>query len=168
MKIDLRALKESDRKQIASLINNKKIWDNLRDYIPYPYSISDADHFIDLTIKQSPAITFGILKDDTELCGVIGLVPQKDIYRIAAELGYWIGEKYWGKGIATEAVGIITQYGFDKLNLERIYAGVFDFNKPSKRVLEKNGFKQEGIFRRAVIKNDIIHDEYLFAKLRSE
>ncbi|WP_425423923.1 GNAT family N-acetyltransferase [Sporocytophaga myxococcoides] len=88
-----------------------------------------------------------------ELAGCIGLVPQNDVHRISAELGYWIGEPYWEKGIATEAVNLITDYGFNQLNLIRLYRGIFDFNKASQKVLEKAGFKFECIFEKLKIKS---------------
>jgi ribosomal-protein-alanine N-acetyltransferase len=94
------------------------------------------------------------------------LVIQKDIYRLSAEIGYWLGEPYWGKGIALKAVNLITEYGFNELELVRIYSGVFDFNKASHRVMEKAGFKLEAVFERSVIKNGIICDEYRYAKIK--
>jgi RimJ/RimL family protein N-acetyltransferase len=169
MDIKLRNLEKSDNQQIANLLNNKKIWDNLKDHIPHPYTLEDADYFIDLVQKESsPNNAFAIVKDGQELCGVIGLVKQGDIYRMTAELGYWIGDPFWGNNIATRAIKLITDYGFSELLLERIFAGVFGFNKPSMSVLEKNGYKKEGIFRNSVIKNDIIQDEYIYAKLKNE
>jgi len=143
------------------LANNKNIWDNLRDYIPYPYTVSDAKFFINLTKKQDPQQSFGI-DFKNELCGVISLVLQKDVYRKSAEIGYWIGEPYWGKGIATKAVALITQYGFESLHLIRIYTGVFMHNTASMHVLEKNGYCKEGIFKNAVVKNDIVLDEHRY------
>ena len=168
MKVELRVLQESDREILATLMNNKKIWDNLKDYIPHPYHIEDADFFIDLTQKQIPSQSFAIVNEQSELCGVISLIKQDDIYRLTAELGYWIGEPYWGRGIATQAIELITDYGFKELKLERIYAGVFDFNKASRKVLEKNGYQLEGILRNAIVKNAIIRDEYRYAKLKNE
>lgn len=97
------------------------------------------------------------------LAGVVGLVPQTDVYRISAEIGYWLGESFWGKGIMTEAVKRMVDYGFNHLNLVRIFTGVFDFNKGSQRVLEKAGFQLECIFRKALIKNGVVCDEYRFA-----
>jgi RimJ/RimL family protein N-acetyltransferase len=93
-------------------------------------------------------------------------VPQTDIYRLGAEIGYWIGEPYWGQGIATKAVELVTEYGFNRLGLERIYSGVFDFNKASQKVLEKSGFTLEGIFKKSVIKNGRIINEYRYAKIK--
>ena len=95
------------------------------------------------------------------------MVLQTDVYRLSAEIGYWIGEPYWGLGIATRAVELLTQYGFNQLGLVRIYSGVFDFNVPSRKVLEKAGFKLEGIFEKSIIKNGEIRDEYRYAKLKN-
>ena len=121
MNIKLRGLEKSDNQQIAKLINNKRIWDNLKDYIPYPYDVKDADEFISFTKEQSPITSFGIMVNENELCGVISLIPQTDVYRMNAEIGYWIGEKYWGQGIASKAIELVTKYGFEELKLKRIY-----------------------------------------------
>jgi len=166
--IQLRRLVKSDTSQIAKLANNKKVWDNLRNYIPFPYKTEDAEFFIELTEKENPEQTFGIITDSNKLCGVIGLVMQKGIYRLSAEIGFWLGEEPWGKGIATKAIELITTYGFEQLKLERIHAGVFDFNIPSMKALEKNGYQKEGVFRNSIIKNGKICNEHRYAKLRNE
>lgn len=166
-KIKIRSLKSSDKTELARLANNKKIWDNLRDYIPFPYTESDADFFINLTKEENPKQTFGI-EYDGKLSGVVGLVVQKDVYRKSAEIGYWIGEPFWGHGIATKAVELITQYGFKELNLHRIFTGVFEYNVASMKVLEKNGYKKEGIFKNAIIKNDNFCDEHRFYRLKEK
>ena len=165
--ITLRALQLSDKSDLAKLANNKKIWDNLRDYIPYPYTEKDAEVFINLSKEQNPTQTFGIAYDGM-LVGVIGFNVQKDIYRKSAEVGYWIGEPFWGKGIATEAVKLITAYGFNELELIRIYTGVFEHNTASMKVLEKNGYSREGIFKNAVIKNGKVCDEHRFFILKTQ
>lgn len=160
----LRPLVDSDKNRLAELCNNKKIWDNLRDSIPFPYTVNDAVNFIKLCQKQDQNVTFAI-EFKGELCGVIGLVKQTDIYKHSAEIGYWIGEPFWGKGIATAAVNLIVGYGFNDLNLVRIYTAVFDFNKASQKVLRKAGFILEGIFDKSVSKNGRIFDEYRYAKV---
>lgn len=165
MEVTLRKLSINDTQQIAKLLNNKRIWDNLTDSVPYPYTLDDAEWFIDFECKDKQLTAFAILYKE-EFCGIISLTRQADIYRMNAELGYWVGEPFWGKGIASEAIRKVLQIGFGEIKLERIFAGVFDFNKPSMRVLEKNGFKQEGIFRNAVLKNNQLMDEYIFAKLK--
>ena len=165
--IKIRPLNLSDKSELANLANNKKIWDNLRDYIPYPYNENDANNFIKLTEQESPKQNFGI-EYNGKLCGVIGLIVQKDVYRKSAEIGYWIGEPYWGKGIATKAVELITDYGFNTLDLKRIYTGVFEYNIASMKVLEKNGFEKEGILKKAVLKNEIFFDEHRYYKLNDK
>jgi len=164
VKVKIRPLESSDKSDLAKLANNKKVWDNLRDYIPYPYNENDADIFINSTKKESPQQNFGIEYKD-EICGVIGLIIQKDVYRRSAEIGYWTGEPYWRKGIASKAVELIIKYGFDELNLNRIFTGVFDYNTASMRVLEKNGFEKEGIFKNAIIKNGNVYDEHRYGRM---
>jgi len=135
--------------------------------MPHPYARKDAEFFINLTKKEDPQVTFGIIVGD-EFCGVIGLILQGDVYRKSAEMGYWVGEPFWGRGIATEAVKKILAYGFEKLHLERIFASTFEYNGASMRVLEKNGFVKEGIARRSVLKNGQFYDEHKFGKLKGE
>jgi RimJ/RimL family protein N-acetyltransferase len=163
----LRPLRIEDQEAVATLANNKKVWNNLRDLIPHPYTRADAAQFIGLTQQESPQLTFAILCDE-HLCGVIGLVPQADIYRISAEIGYWLGEPFWGKGIATTAVKLMTQYGFEYLKLKRIYTGVFEYNTASMRVLEKNGYHKDCIFRQALIKNGKVWDEHRFSIIKEQ
>jgi ribosomal-protein-alanine N-acetyltransferase len=146
-KIILRPLNDNDSPELARLANNKKIWDNLRDFIPFPYTIEDAIFFINMVKEEKPVMTFAI-EFEEQLCGVISLVGQKDVYRKTAEIGYWIGEPFWNKGIATIAVKLITEYGFDQLDYVRIHTGVFEYNTGSMKVLEKNGYKNEGIFEK--------------------
>jgi RimJ/RimL family protein N-acetyltransferase len=164
-KITLRPLNDNDSTEIARLANNKKIWDNLRDFIPFPYTIEDAIFFINMVKEEGPVMTFAI-EFDGHFCGVIGLVGQKDVYRKTAEIGYWIGEPYWNKGIATVAVKLITEYGFDQLGYVRIHTGVFEYNTGSMKVLEKNGYKNEGVFEKAVLKNGQLWNEHRFSKIK--
>lgn len=159
--IILRAFSDSDIKALAKLCNNKKVWDNVRNYIPFPYTERDAKEFIDNCKNENPQTTFAIEYDE-KFVGCIGLVKQSDVYKLTAEIGYWLGEPYWGKGIATKAVKLITEYGFNKLGLVRIYSGVFDYNKASQRVLEKAGFKLECVFEQSIFKNNQIHNEYRY------
>jgi [ribosomal protein S5]-alanine N-acetyltransferase len=141
----------------------KKIWDNLRNYIPHPYTQTDADRFIGQCLLESPPLTFAI-EYKGSLCGVIGLAAQKHVYRKSAEIGYWIGEPFWNRGIATIAVKLISEYGFNKLNLVRIFTAVFEYNPTSMKVLEKNGYTKEAVFKKAVIKNGEIWDEHRYSK----
>lgn len=163
--ITLRCLLDTDQSRLAALCNNRKIWDNVRDFLPSPYTEQNALEFIKNCQEEDPLVRFAI-EYKGELAGCVGLVRQTDIYRLTAEIGYWIGEPFWGMGIATKAVGLITDYGFNQLELIRIYTGVFDFNIASQRVLEKSGFTLEGIFEKSVIKNGRILNEYRYAKLK--
>lgn len=169
MKIDvqLRSLRDTDASEIAKLANNIKVWNNLRDLMPHPYSQNDAVSFIEMVKKEERPVTFGI-EYEGNLCGVIGITPQTDVYRKSAELGYWIGEPYWGQGIATQAVEMILKYGFEHFDIERVYAGVIEPNVASMKVLERNGFIKEGVSRRAVFKNNEFHDEHKYGKLIGE
>ena len=164
----LRPFLKTDSVELARLANNKKIADQVRDIFPHPYTEEDAEQFIELQLRYEGApITFCITHHNL-LVGVIGLVPQTDVYRFNAEMGYWLGEPYWGRGFAKEAVGLIVRYAFEELNFRRIYAGVFDFNEASKRVLLANGFKHEAIARDKVFKNGRYRDEWDYALLSTE
>lgn len=162
--VTLRRFHPRDQAPLVHLANNRKVWDNLRDYIPHPYQDSDAAAFIARTQGEEVPCTFAI-EHAGELAGVAGLVLQSDVYQGSAELGYWLGEPYWGQGIATEAVKLITRYGFENLGLRRVYAGVFGHNAASCRVLEKAGFEREGFFRNCIIKNGVVGDEIRYARL---
>lgn len=166
--ISLRPLAPADAEILAQLANNKKIWERVRDHFPSPYTLQDARDFIERKADEVPACTFAIINPKEKLCGVISLVPQEDVYRRSAEIGYWIGEPFWGKGLATQAISLMTRYGFRELQFKRIFAAVFDFNLASMRALEKNGYQKEGIFRKALVKNDQICDEHRYAKLKKE
>lgn len=159
--IILDRLTTEDAAQLAEIANNKKIFDNVRDYFPHPYLEKNALEFIEFCSKEDPQVNFAI-RYKGDLCGVIGVIPQPDIYRKTAEIGYWLGEAYWGKGIASEALGLMISYAFKDLKLVRLHTGVFAHNKASMKVLKKCGFAQEGIFRKALIKNEVLVDEYRF------
>jgi [ribosomal protein S5]-alanine N-acetyltransferase len=160
--IVLRPLQKTDNVALANLANNKNIWNNIRDAMPHPYTEANADFFIDLVQKENPNHILAI-ESEGVFCGLIGLHRQNDVYRLSAELGYWIGEPFWGKGIGTKAVELMVKHGFENLELNRIYAGVYGFNLASMHVLEKCGFEKEGILRKAVIKNNIVLDEHRYA-----
>lgn len=149
---------------MSRLANNKKIWDNVRDAFGHPYSEKNAEEFIERQAQSETEKVFAI-DYNGELCGLAGLILQKDIYRKSAEIGYWVGEPFWGLGIATKAVKLITQYAFGELHLIRIFAGAFEYNVGSMRVLEKNGFQKEGIAKKAIFKNGKSWDEHRYALL---
>lgn len=119
-KIILRKLTEKDLPVLAQLANNKKIWLNVRDVLPHPYILDDAIFFFNLIKDENPQVSFAI-EYEGSFGGMIGLIPQTDIYRLTAEIGYWLGEPFWNKGIVTKAVAMITEYGFNELGLIRIH-----------------------------------------------
>ncbi len=115
---------------------------NLRDAFPYPYTLDDAVAFLELAKNGSLGHVFGIYDDNTFI-GCCSLIPQNDVYHINAEIGYWIGETYWGKGYATKPVKLLLDYAFQKLELLRVYAYIFEYNTASMKVLEKAGFEKK-------------------------
>ena len=167
LNIVLREMNDSDAESIAKHANNKKVFDNLRDFFPYPYTVQDALKFIEGCNKQIQKTVFGISVND-EIAGTIGCGIFKDVSRMTAEMGYWIGEAYWGKGIVSKCIEVFTNYMFSNFNIIRIQAPVFEFNKPSMRVLEKNGFYLESVMKQSAIKNEKIIDMLLYVKLKEK
>ncbi len=165
--IKLRKLKEADIEELARLADNRKIWDNVRDQFPHPYTDRDAKIFIRTKIEEDPPMALAI-DHKGQLAGVIGLARQHDVYRYSAEVGYWLGEEFWGKGLATEALKMMTEYGFEILPLERLYAGVFANNHASIRVLEKAGYHLESVGKMAAFKNGEFVDEHRYVLLKSD
>ena len=162
----LRPYRMSDAESLAKNINDKTIARNTLT-IPFPYTISDARGFLKMIMKKTrskkPTTQVFAIEIDGEIAGAIGI---HHIHVHKAEIGYWLARKYWGKGIMTRVVKEIVKYCFGNLGLSRIYAGTFPFNKASARVLEKNGFKFEGILRKNLKKGDKLIDEYLFARVK--
>jgi len=162
-KIKLRRLVKSDADQLAYHANNPKVFANVRDFFPQPYLPENAVEFIDLIKDEAPYCTFGITTDNT-VVGVIGLVPNTDVYRHIIEMGYWLGEEHWSKGYATEAIGLMTDYAFNTLNKRKIYCCVYAENTGSIRALEKNGFQKEAVLKDQVFKLGRFQDEQRMAK----
>ncbi len=164
MQVKIRPWKQEDKEPLAAIANNFNIWQNLRDRLPHPYTPEDAEDWINFNKNILPTLNFCI-EVDGQVAGSIGLTPQIDVHRNNMEIGYFLGEPFWHKGIATRAVGLLLQYVAEVFpHISRIYAPVFERNKPSMRVLEKNGFHLEAILKRSVIKNNIVLDEYLWVR----
>lgn len=165
MYISLRKWNETDAETLALLFNNLHIWNNLRDAVPFPYTLENAKQFIAQQQDTVPVQNFAILNHD-EIVGGIGINLMEDIYRMNVEMGYWIAERFWGMGIATIATGLMSDYVFQTFAINRIVAEVFEPNKASMRVLEKNGFTLECVRRKGVLKNDVLLDDYVWVKHR--
>jgi RimJ/RimL family protein N-acetyltransferase len=165
MPVIIRPWTPEDLPNLVSLANNIHIWNNLRNYFPHPYTEADGQAWLDKVIGAEPMYNFAIDLNGQAIGG-IGIIGNSDVYALSAELGYWIGEPYWNQGIATEAIRQMTEYVFYYFNIIRIYAEVFENNKASMRALEKNGYYLEGVRRKAVFKNDVLMDDYIWVKLR--
>ena len=149
---------------IAKYANNRKIWINLRDAFPYPYSLGDAQEFISRVIEADPVTIFAIATR-SEAIGSIGLMLGKDVHRFTAEMGYWLAEPYWGKGIMTDAVQFLAAWAFGELKLHRISAEPYATNTASHRVLEKVGFSLEGVLRSSAYKDGKILDQFVYSQI---
>ena len=163
--IRLRPWKPDDIPQLIAIANNPKVIQHLRDSFPSPYTESDASFWVETAQRQEPLSDFAI-EFEEKAVGSIGFRIQDDVYRKNAEIGYFIGEVYWGRGIASQAVQQLTEYIFSRCDALRLYAGIFSSNPASMRVLAKNGFHQECIHRAAVYKQGRWLDEHLWVKFR--
>jgi ribosomal-protein-alanine N-acetyltransferase len=154
-----------DRRDAASLArhaNDREIWRNLRDAFPSPYTLRHASTFIADSRRMRPEQRFAIAVEGQAI-GSIGFAPHLDVERVSAEIGYWVGRAFWGRGIATEALVAVTRYAIGEFALTRVYAVPFDFNLASCRVLEKAGYVREGRMRRSAIKEGRVIDQFLYA-----
>ena len=161
-KCEVRSWRGSDAKQLPLHANNRKIWINLRDGFPHPYTPKDARRFISDALARSPETQFAIAVEG-EAVGGIGFSLNADVERVSAEIGYWLGESYWGRGITTEALRALTAYAVREHTLTRIYAVPFQWNPASFRVLEKAGYTLEATLRRSAIKDGKVIDQRLYA-----
>lgn len=154
-----------DARSIVRYANNRKVAMWLRDRFPSPYTAVDANNFLAAVSRQNPRTVFAVATPD-EAIGGIGLEFCQDVHRFTAELGYWLGEPFWGRGIMSDAVRMFTSWAFEHLEVHRIFASVFDGNEASVRVLEKAGFQREGRLRAGVFKNGRILDQLLYARIK--
>lgn len=164
--IVLRPWTIKDARELALIANNKKIADNLRDILPNPYSLKDAIDWLNLILPENFPPRFFAITTNNRLAGSIALVSKFDIYRKNFEIGYFLSEEFWGKGIATRAIIAITDYAFRDFDIVRIYAEVFSDNTGSRRALEKAGYILEATIRKNIIKNEIIKDSCIYSILR--
>lgn len=162
----LRPYRWSDAAVLAGNINDRKIY-RYTLHIPYPYALRDAKVWFKKAIpeykKKNPAAVHLAIDIDGEVVGCVGLTNIVPGHK--AEIGYWLAPRLWGQGIVSEAVGRVVEFAFKKMKLHRIYAYVFLPNRASMRILEKNGFRREGMLRKNVRKDKVLRDEYLYAKV---
>ena len=165
----IRKWKLDDAADISKVLNNTKIIENLRDGIPYPYTVKDAEEFIAamLSSDENKTYAFAITADD-KVIGSIGVFRCDNIHFRTAEMGYYIAEPFWGKGIGTIAVKKVCDYIFEKTNIIRIFSEPFSYNIASCRVLEKAGFTYEGTLRKNAVKNNKVIDMKMYSLIRNE
>ena len=147
--------------------NNRKIWVNLRDRFPHPYTLQHGVEFVARVQRQRPA-TIWTIDVAGEAAGTIGVVPRTDVERISAEVGYWLGEPFWGRGIMTEVLRAVTHWSMREFQLLRVDALPFATNAASCRVLEKAGYVCEGRLRRSAIKDGQILDQFMYAYIAGD
>lgn len=162
----LRPWKANDLESLVKHANNFNVWINLRDAFPYPYTEECGKAWLGMAMKEESNL-FLAIEMDHEAVGGIGAHFCSDVYRLNCEIGYWLSEDYWGQGIVTKAVRLLTGHIFENYpGITRIYADLFSYNRGSAKVLEKCGFSLEAIHRNSVIKNGQVVDEHRYVKFR--
>ncbi|NUM53580.1 MAG: GNAT family N-acetyltransferase [Candidatus Hydrogenedentes bacterium] len=163
----LRRWRRGDEDALVRYASNRKIWRNLSDRFPHPYTLDVAREWIELRANDTPPYANFCITVGDEAIGATGFDVLSDIHRIVARAGYWLGEPFWGRGIATEAFSLLRDYAFASFpDIHRIEATVFEWNPASMRVLEKCGFALEARMRKAVMKDGEVIDQFLFARVR--
>jgi RimJ/RimL family protein N-acetyltransferase len=165
---ELREWRLSDAESLAENANNINIWNNMRDGLPHPYTEEDGKQFIEKAMSLPKPATLLTIAVEGKAVGSIGIVLHSDVERISAEMGYFIGENYWNRGIMTEAVKQMVAYAFANFPLRKIYATPFDFNIASHKVLQKAGFEREAILKQAAIKNGKIVDMHYYSFIKQD
>jgi [ribosomal protein S5]-alanine N-acetyltransferase len=162
MDFTLRKWESTDIDSLVKYANNYNIAKFLTNAFPYPYTKADGEQFLSMFANDNPTRVFAI-EINGQTVGSIGIFPQADIQCKNAEMGYWLAEPFWGKGIVTEAIKRMVNFGFDTFDINRIYARPFGSNKASQKVLEKAGFQLEARFEKTLFKNDVYEDELVYA-----
>ncbi|MBI2071763.1 MAG: GNAT family N-acetyltransferase [Gemmatimonadetes bacterium] len=161
----VRSWRRGDEASLVRHANNRNVWINLRDRFPHPYTSDDAARWMAWVLAERPETNFAIAVGGDAVGGV-GYEIQPDVLRMSAEIGFWLGEAYWGRGIMTEAVRAVTEHALRTHQLVRLYATVFEWNPASMRVLEKAGYTQEARLRRSAVKDGRVIDQVLYAITR--
>jgi [ribosomal protein S5]-alanine N-acetyltransferase len=158
----VRPWRTADAPAVVKYANNPNVACHLRDRFPHPYTSADAHRFLDEVSLSRPITTFAI-EVEREAIGGIGFSPGTDVERYSAEIGYWLGEPFWGRGIAAEALRLVSVYAFARCNVLRLFALPFADNERSMRVLEKAGYTREAILRASSVKFGEPRDQALYA-----
>jgi len=158
----LRPWRNGDVASLVKYANNPNVARQLRDRFPHPYTLADARQFIQSIAHARPTMAFAITVGG-EAVGGAGFAPGADVERYSAEVGYWLGEPLWGRGITSEAVRLVSDYAFHTCNMLRLFALPFADNAQSIRVLEKAGYAREAILRASSVKHGVARDQALYA-----
>ena len=159
---EVRSWRHDDLESLVQHADNRKIWLNLRDRFPHPYTKRDGREFLRTMLTQRPETAFAIAAGG-QAVGGIGFVMMPDVERVSAEIGYWLAEPFWGRGMTTEAVVAVTRYAIETHGFTRVFATPFASNFASCRVLEKAGYVLEARLRRSAIKDGQITDQMQYA-----
>ena len=161
--IVVREWEDRDADAVAQQANDRRVWLGLRDAFPHPYGIEDGQRFIAMARAMTPRTYFAI-EVEGRVAGGIGYTLQSDVERIGAEVGYWLGHEFWGRGIATTALRLLTTHAFlSHPELRRLYAVPYATNAASARVLEKAGYVREGTLRQSAIKDGQVLDQWMYS-----
>ena len=163
----LRSFREDDAEPMTAIAADHDIWMNVSDHFPHPYTREHARAFIARQVGRHPARNLAICVDDRVAGGAI-IRPGEGISRVSAEIGYWLGRDYRGRGVGTAVARGVSDYAFEHFKVSRVFAIAFARNTGSVRVLEKAGFQREGHMRQSAIKEGVVEDEYLYARYRME
>ena len=164
--IQVRAFLDTDVEDLAKYGNNRKVWLNLRDGFPHPYTLESARIFVEKAQTHWHQNVFAITTE-METIGAVSLHPGLDVHRYSAEMGYWLAEPFWGRGIMTRVVTVVSDWGLSDRSFNRVYAEPYTSNPASARVLEKAGFKLEGTMHCNVVKEGVVLDQWLYAKVKT-
>ena len=163
----IREFQQNDVEALIKYANNYAVSKFMRDPFPYPYKKENAVQWIDYIKKNDLTLSLAIA-NEMELIGGIGAIPYDDVHRYSAEVGFWLGEPFWNRGIISKALKTFCNYLFTNHNFNRLTANVFEGNEASRRVLEKTGFVLEGTQRKSVFKENKFVDHYIYGLLKED
>jgi [ribosomal protein S5]-alanine N-acetyltransferase len=164
----LRKWKIEDAEQLTLIANNKKIYDNLRDAFPHPYFLEDANKYISFAQIENKLSMLFAIEIDGKVMGSIGAFFKEDVYRENVEIGYYLAEECWGKGLMTKAIKALVEYLFNKFDINRVFAEPFARNIGSRKALEKAGFRLEAELKSNIIKNGVIENSCIYSVLKHD
>ena len=165
--VTLRGWNRDDVDALVDEANSRGVWRNMIHTFPHPYTHDDAVAWVDRCLDQSPEQDL-VIAAEGRLIGVCGIQLGEGVSAFTGSVGYWLGEKHWGRGIASAAFAAFLEYVWETFPVQRLQAEVFSWNPASAKVLEKNGFTREGTRRKAIHKDGELIDEWFYSLLRED